>query len=175
MSKALNTLNFLGILVLAGLCVFQWQVNRRLNLQAIEQEKHLLQLQQQNRDLEKMIEGQKSDLQTVKDQFMKSHEELAEIRKTKSVLERNILELETERDQLKSSIADWSEAINKRDEQIRSANDQLTRLASERNDSVLKYNSLAEKYNSLVEDFNKANAQLSKIAGQTNKPQNSPN
>ena len=39
MNRMLQWVNFLGVLVLAGLCVVQWKVNRRLNLETADLER----------------------------------------------------------------------------------------------------------------------------------------
>jgi hypothetical protein len=44
-------------------------------------------------------------------------------------------------------VLQWTAAVTARDEQLQAARDQLEKLATDRNDAVLKFNALAEKYN----------------------------
>ena len=141
MNRSLQFLNFAGILALTVLCCFQWRTNRQLNLRAIDLEKTRLVQSAKIVEQDKTIKGYVADLDDFRKRLELAESALKEVEDKLSVIT-------TERDQLKAALDKWIAAVAQRDEQ-------LQKLATERNDAVAKFNDLANKNNAAVKELNK--------------------
>lgn len=166
MNRALPVLNFVGVLLLAGLCIVQWRENRRVNLEATGLAKVRLVQADKLEEQAKTIAGLSADLDRFRER-LRSASDLAKETETKlRPLERELHQLTQERDQLKASVTGWAEAVTARDQRLKGFAAQLQELATGRNEAVTKFNDLAEKHNGVVKDLNEARARLA--AAQTN-------
>jgi chromosome segregation ATPase len=161
MNRPLTIINFLGVIVLAVLCAFQWSANRRVNLEASKLEKVRQEQVVKLGEKEKTLQGCMADLELFRGQLTQANSTLKDAETKVAANERAIHQLTTERDQLKSSVTNWAAAVSQRDEQLKKANDQLQKLADDRNGAVVKFNELARKYNDLVKNLDEARARLS--------------
>ncbi len=74
----------------------------------------------------------------------------------------DLRQLIAERDQLKTSVSHWAEAVTLRDERLKKDTAQTRRLADELNVSILKFNALATDHNATVKDLNDLRARTQK-------------
>lgn len=160
MNRFLQYANLIGVTALAILCVIQWSANRRVNLEASTLEKTRLDLTAKVAEHEKTIKGQASDLDTFREQLSLATTSLKETETKLTKAGRENIQLETEREQLKSSITNWAAAVTARDERIKEANDRLKQLGEDLNASIRKFNELAETHGKLVKDWNDQQARL---------------
>jgi chromosome segregation ATPase len=160
MNRWMQFINFLGVLLLAALCIAQWQVNRRMNLQVIELDRANQAQRVAIGEREKTIQGQAADLDGFREQLTLAHTTLKERETRLALMEREVRQLSLERDQLRVSVTNWAAAISVRDEKLKMANEDLQKLAKDRNEVVGKFNDLAEKYNSAVKDLNEIRVRL---------------
>jgi len=164
MNRALQYLNLVGVVAVGALCVTQWQVNRRANLEVIGLEKvrqgQSAKIEEQGRTLK----GYALDLDSFREQLSRTAASLKETDSKLIVTERQLQQLDLERQQLKTSVTNWAAAVTARDEQLRQINERLTKLAVDRNDAVEKFNDLAAKYNGVVKDLNEARTRLAQIS-----------
>jgi len=161
MNRIIQALNFLGVVVLIGLCVAQWRQDGRLNRRVIDLEQTRLDLLSQvsardqrikedAQDLDDfrrrvaLAEGQLTDLQTKLTAKSQQCDQLAADRKL----------LLTQRDQLKAALSTWIAAVAARDAALKHAGDELKKLAADRDGLVQQYNDLANKYNVVVKQLN---------------------
>lgn len=168
MNRALPIVNLLGVLLLAGLCVVQWRINRRLNLEATELTRIRHGQATQLEEQAKTIAGLTTDLDSFRTRLQDASALATETEAKLRPLEREVSQLTNERDQLKASLTNWAGAVTARDERLQEFAAQLQELAAARNDAVAKFNDLAEKYNGVVQDLNDARARLA--AAHTNQP-----
>jgi chromosome segregation ATPase len=177
--RALHIFNLIGVLALAALCVFQWRINRDLNLRTNGLEKTRLEQTARIEEQDKQIKGQAADLDAFREHLQRATADLKSAESNLVVSRHQALQLTSERDQLKGSISEWSKAVAQRDEQLTRASEQLNKLADDRNDAVAKFNDLAAKHNTIVEDLNSRTREfnslvdrysaLAKSSSQTNK------
>lgn len=153
MNRALHWVNLAGVLALAALCVAQWQHNRRLNLDLVAAENACRQHTEKLADQEKRLTGSTSDLDSFREQLTRAAAARASAETRLTTVERDLKQLQIERDQLRTSVTNWAAAVTARDEQLRKAAAEATRLAAERNDAVTKFNDLAARQNTLVKDL----------------------
>ncbi len=169
MNRFLHYFNLVGVIALAALCVAQWQVNRRVNLEANRLEQIRL---DQNTKLEeqgKTLKGYVADLDELRKQLTLTHTSLKETESKNAVTDRQVRQLTAESEQLKASVTNWASAVAARDERLKETYEQIQKSAQERNDAVVKFNELAGKYNATVKDLNTARAQIAALlASQTN-------
>ena len=170
MNRGLQLINLLGVLLLAALCVVQWQVNRRTNLRAIELDRIGQDQRTKISEQEKTIKGQTADLDSFREQLTRTHTTLKETETRLATVEGEVRQLTNEREQLKASITNWVAAVTARDEQLKTANVELQKLGNERNEVVGKFNELAAKYNSVVKDLNEERARQSTNTARSNPP-----
>ena len=168
MKRALTWVNLMGVVLLAGLCIVQWQRDRRLHLEIQRLEKVRHEHEQTIRDQEKEAKGLTKDLDRFKVQFQGAHGELAEARASAVRLERQNLQLSSERDQLKASITNWSGAIAERDLRLQQVNDQLRDLSARLRESVLKFNELASNHHASIHRFNELATNYNQVVTQLN-------
>lgn len=154
MSRRLQFFNLIGVVALAGLCVFQWRADRRLNLEVGRLEKMRIDNEQKIIEQQKTADGLGRDLAFFKEQFNQAHTDLAEVkgklREEESLNER----LQNERDQLRESITNWTQAVAERDARLKEANERIGELADKLNGAIRKYNELASNYNGVVGELN---------------------
>ena len=162
--KGVQYLNLLGVLVLAGLCVAQWQRDRHTNLEVNRLEKTRFEHESRLSEREQMIQGLNADLGQLKDQMAKTQTEVNETRQKLRAAESEIRQLAAERNQLKASITNWVDAVAARDNRLKEANKEIRRLADELNGSIAKFNELATNYNATVRDLNELRTRLSQSA-----------
>ena len=79
MNRTLAILNFAGILLLTGLCVIQWQANRRLNLSHIALEQQLDQQTVKIAQQQTTIQGATADLNDFRARLVGANDELAQM------------------------------------------------------------------------------------------------
>jgi chromosome segregation ATPase len=166
--KPLQWINLFGVLGLAALCVFQWQRDRRLNLEVNRLEAMRQRHEQKIADQEKAARALNDDLSHFKEKFQAGHSELAEASTNVSKLKRENSQLGNERDQLKMSLTNWTKAVTERDERLREANARLQELSTRLNDSVGKFNELATNYNASVQRFNDLATNYNSVVTQLN-------
>jgi chromosome segregation ATPase len=158
MNRSMPLINLLGVLLLAGLCIAQWQVNRRANLQLIELDRANQAQRVEMAEQEKTIKGQAADLDSFRQQLIRAHTTLKETETRLATTEKEVRQVSLERDQLRVSVTNWAAAVTARDEKLKGANEELQKLAIDRNEVVGKFNELAENYNSVVKDLNEIRA-----------------
>jgi chromosome segregation ATPase len=152
--KALHVFNLIGILLLTGLCGLQWKIDQDLNTK-------ITSLESTRKAQEQQITEQTGMLDTLRKEFSALGEKFTEIsakaEKTEGELidaNRNAKLLTVERDQAKDAIVEWQDAVKQRDERIKEANNRITKLATDLNSQVAKFNDLATNYNDTVVKFN---------------------
>lgn len=156
--KRLHYVNLAGVLALGALCVAQWQHDRRLNLELNRGEKVRLDQSARLEEQDRTARGLNADLAQFKEQFARSGNELHELRQKLRAAEGEVRQLARERDQLKSSVTNWAEAVAARDERLREAAEQIRTLADDLNASIRRFNELATNYNALVRERNELRA-----------------
>lgn len=169
MNRFIPYLNFIGVLVLAGICVTQWRQNRTLNLEVNQMQRTHQQETQKIAEQEKSIRGLTTDLTVLKEQFGQSHSNLTATRASLHKLEGASRQSALERDQLKESVTNWAAAVTARDERIQTANQEILSLSGQLNASIRKYNTLASNYNSTVKQLDEVRQRLQSIPRPANK------
>src|SRR5690349_14354639 len=118
MNRLLPYLNFCGVAILGLLCVVQWQTNRRISLDRIA-------LERQNRDLaaqtarqSKSIQDLNADLGVFREQLARTSALARQADSSQRTLQRENGQLTAERDQLKTDLASWTEALAARDRHL---------------------------------------------------------
>jgi chromosome segregation ATPase len=137
MNRVLQWVNFVGVLALACLCVVQWKVNRRLNLETADLERVRIVQDAKISEQSKTIRDQAADLDEFRTRVRLSEDALADA-------ERKLRALQAERDRLATSLNQYAAAVTQRDAVIKQA-------AAEIEEAVKKFNDLATKYNGLVQ------------------------
>jgi len=169
MTRGLQMVNLAGVLILVAVCVGQWKINRAVNLEANRLEKTRIEQQARLEEQEKTIKGCMADLDTFREQIQALSKSLKESGAKAAELESKLAHADADREQLKDSIAKWTEAVKLRDEELTKARDQIQKLADDRNAAVQKFNELAEKYNSVVQDLNKRGEEFNALVDKYNK------
>jgi chromosome segregation ATPase len=159
--KRLDCFNLIGVLALAVLCCAQWRHDRQVHMEVNQREKAIMELSRKLSEAEQNAKAAADDLTEFKTQFAKSRNDLADSLQKLRLAERQTNQLTLERDQLKAGITNWAAALSIRDERLKEANLEITRLSQELNASVLKFNEL-------VKNYNRAVAQLSGERSDTN-------
>lgn len=170
MNRGLTWFNLLGVLALAGLCVAQWQANRRLNLERIQLER---QRHEQSTALEQQARtaaGQAGDLADLRGHLARATQEAQDARTRLALLERQRDQARAEAGQLQSALTNWTAAVATRDARLREATGQLHAVLRERNDTVTRFNELAGRYNRLVQDFEVLQGRLASLLTNAAKP-----
>lgn len=169
MTRALQYINLAGVLVLAAVCAGQWQINRKVNLEANRLEKIRIEQEQRLDERDKTIKGNMADLDAFRDQIQTLSKSLKESETKSAQLEGKLAQADADREQLKENLAKWTEAVRLRDEELVKAREQIQTLANDRNSAVEKFNELAEKYNGVVQDLNKRTEELNGLIERYNK------
>jgi uncharacterized coiled-coil DUF342 family protein len=136
----MNYLNFAGVIALAVLCSFQWQINSRVNLEAQSLQKTTLEQAAKIDEQDRTIKNDAADLDDLRNRLSLSESALADDEVTIK--------------QLKAALDKWIAAVAQRDQALKLAGVQIQKLANERNDAILKFNDLAGKYNAVVKQLN---------------------
>ncbi len=165
MNRWLQFVNLLGVLALTALYVFQWQMNRRLNLEVNQLEKTSISQTTQIEEQSKKLKGTADDLETFREQLARATVNLKEQTDKSLGHETKIDALTVERDGLKNSLAQWTNAVAARDKRLAESNAEIQKLADDLNAAVVKYNQLGSNYNTVVNDLNALRAR----AASTNK------
>ena len=169
MNRFLQYANLIGVAALAVLCAFQWNVNRRVNLEASALEKTRLELNAKLAEHDKTIKGQAQDLDTFREQISLATTSLEETETKLAKAGREVAQLETEREQLKASVTNWAAAVTARDERIKEANERIQQLGTDLNASIRKFNELAEAHSQLVKNWNDQQEKLAAMKTNTAK------
>lgn len=153
MSRFLHWFNLLGVLALLGLCLVQWQNNRRLQVELIqaaqarrEQESRLEQHLKTNEGQAQHVSRLQGHLSRLTGELEQTASQLAETR-------RQARQSAAQCGQLKSSVTNWAAAVAARDTQLRQSAAQLEELAEARNAAVRQFNDLVERYHQLATNF----------------------
>ena len=164
MNRLLEKINLAGVIALAGLCVFQWRVNRDVNTEVIRLQKAQQEQSAKIAEQEKTIGGQTADLETFRTHLTTAKSGEKELRGKLAESERANSQLGVEADQLKNSLTNWVAAVNERDKQLQLATEQLKGVVEARDEAIEKYNALAKTHNQLVAEVNRTrtNAAASK-------------
>ena len=155
MIRMLQVLNFVGVVVLAAVCVGQWTINRSVNLEANRLEKTRIEQSGRIEEQEKAIKGYMADLDAFREQIQTLSKSLKESETKSGEFEGKLTRAEEDREQLKENLAKWTEAVKLRDEELGKAREQIEKLANDRTGAVDRFNELAEKYNASVQELNK--------------------
>lgn len=158
MNRALTWINLGGVLVLAGLCVFQWRANRGLNLQVNNLEATRFAQAAQIDEQTKKLGGLTADLERFREQLGATALSLKDTGAKLRASEHLAAQLANERDQLKDAIAQWTAAVSLRDRLLAEANARITDLGAQLHQAANKYNALVSSHNTLVQQFNDARA-----------------
>lgn len=154
MNRCLQYLNLFGVLALAALCVFQWRMNRRLNLEVNQLEKTGISQTVQFDEQSKKLKGTTDDLETFREQLTRANVNLKAETDKFAGNEAKIENLTLERDELKINLSKWTNAVAERDERLKEYNEQIQKMADDLNAAITKYNQLATNYNTAVNDLN---------------------
>jgi chromosome segregation ATPase len=168
MKQFLSWINLLGIVALAVLCAAQWQRDRRLNLEVNRFEATRLAQERQIKEQTKTAQGLTDDLDHFKKQVQEAHQEATEARGKIRQLERDNLQLRSDRQQLQISVTNWAAAVAERDARMKEANGRLRDLSTQLNESVLKFNELASNHNASVLRFNELATNYNQVVTQLN-------
>lgn len=154
MNRTLTWANLFGVAVLAGLCLVQWQANRRLQLEARE-------LRQKAADRSSELTAKKGTLAQQSDALLALREELARCRTNldQALRQQQTLEAELQaaagiRDELKASVTNWTAAVAQREDQLLQMGERQRQLVEARDEAIAKHNELAGKYRELVGRWN---------------------
>lgn len=160
MNRFLQWLNLFGVAALAALCLIQWQVNRRLNLELNRCEELRLELAGRLAKEAQISADRERDLASFRTHLARLSEEVEKTASAQSTAERDLRDALAARDQLKSSFTNLVSAVAARDERLAEAATQLSALLKERDDVIMRFNELAGRHNSLVEEWNSLQARL---------------
>jgi len=162
--KTLAFANLAGVLALGVLCVTQWNGNRllegetrRLEAARTDQAKEL-----ERRD--ETISTLSVDLARLRDTVIDLNAQLGNTRSDLSVEKDKNLLMSEECEQLKESVAGWSQAVSERDKRIMEDAQRITELAERLNETVLRHNDLAGLHNKTVVMLNERTIQFNELA-----------
>lgn len=154
MNRALGWINLVGVLSLSGLCVAQWQTNRGLNHEVAALGKLRLAHEEALAAQERDLKGAQADLERFREQVTLSAKRARESQETAKELESQVPRLTAERDRLQQAMNQWTAAVKLRDTRLFEAEEQIQRLATERNSVVERFNDLAARHEKLVAEVN---------------------
>ncbi len=174
MHRRLQYFNLFGVVALVLLCVAQWRIDRRLNLEISRLGKVRIQQAAKIEEQDHALKDTKEDLSQFKESFAQATKAQAETQKSLRLTERTNQQVTLERDQLKVSVTNWMNAVAVRDESLKEANVRIRKLADDLNMSILKFNELATNYNAVVGAFDRLRSQLNTTNSSTT-PGGSPN
>lgn len=152
--RGLQYFNLAGVLALAVLCVVQWHINRALNLQINTLEKDRIAQRARLDEQDAQLKGQLADLDSFREHVKQASQSIRSAESNLVVVRQEAAQLAAERDQLKESVTNWSNAVAERDDRLAKLSGQVQSLASERNEAIVKFNRVAEQQNQVVNDLN---------------------
>jgi DNA repair exonuclease SbcCD ATPase subunit len=144
--KRLHQINLVGILTVAVMCIFQWQANRRLNLEITRLERTRLDQASNLQQQEGVIRGMSADLESFRDRFARADSDYTNTVHQLAENDRQRERLTRERDQLKEGITNWVHAVALRDERLKEANLRLAEFADQLSQQIRQFNELATNY-----------------------------
>lgn len=156
MNRALNSLNLLGVLALAALCVFQWRANSALVRDLRRNEGVRLAQSVKIDEQAANLRGLSDDLDRFRAQLSDTTLALKTSDAKLDASEKLVAQLETQRDQLKAAVEQWTAAVALRDQRLADANQRIQDLNTRLADAVAKFNALAKTHNDLVRRINEA-------------------
>jgi chromosome segregation ATPase len=159
MNGQLKYLNLFGMLVLAALCVAQWQRDRRLNLEVSRLDQVRLEQAARIDDQANTVRGLNEDLGQLKTSLAREQSLRSDAEQKQRSLEDANGQLTSERDQFKVAITNWANAVALRDERMKEANGRIEQLAADLNATIRKYNGLVSNYNAAVKASGATRAQ----------------
>ena len=159
MNNGLKYLNLFGVLALAALCIAQWQRDRRLNLEIGHLDQMRLQQAAKIDEQANLLKGLNEDLGQLKTSLANEQTLRSQVEQKVASTESANQQLVLERDQLKTAITNWSNAVTLRDERMKEANARIEQLAADLNASIRKYNELITNRTAGVKTFGATHAQ----------------
>jgi chromosome segregation ATPase len=166
MNRFLSVFNFAGVLLLAVLCVLQWEKNRSVELKLIGVEEvrdaQLSEIDAQG----KAIKETMADLEEFRGRLMAAGISIQDAAAKAQADGAQIKVLQRQNETLKASLHEWTNAVESRDEAIKKAAGQLEKVSADRNGAILKFNGLAEKYNVAEAELKEAATQIAKAAAE---------
>lgn len=140
MKFSLNSLNFLGVVVLAGLSAWQWTDNIKLHNECLSLKRIQREQSERLAEQKQTLDAQATDLRQLQEKT------------TLLVDERDAAQGESERltsenGQLTVNVDQWKQAVAGRDAQIEKARTQIAALTAARDEAIGKFNKLAEQVN----------------------------
>lgn len=172
MNRKLQLFNTIGVLALAVLCIVQWRANRTYNLEVNRLEQVRIDHEAQVEDLSKKLKGYTEDLESFRQQIARTTESSRDVDKKLSAAERQVAQLASENEQLKTSVTNWTAAVTLRDDRLKEANARLQTLSEQLNSNIVAYNKLATNYNQVVSQLETARNALVKKQETAPKPAN---
>jgi chromosome segregation ATPase len=163
MNRSLQFINFFGVLVLAGICIAQWRSNRADNLEIFQLEKMRLDQAAKLAEQEKIIQGNAADLDTFREQLIVAKTAWKEGEGQLKSAQREITQLQSERDQLRESVTNWANAVALRDERIQDLKGNVTALTEQLNGTIQKFNELGTNYGTVVRELNERTRQFNEL------------
>lgn len=169
MNRRLQWFNLVGVLVLAVLCVMQWRVNRRLNLELNAAQSARQQQAARSDEQAARLKGGVTDLDIFREQLTRATASLKQTESKLAALEQQVKQLFNERDQLKTSVTNWAAAVAARDAQLKQVGAELQKLAADRNAAVLKFNEVAKQQNELVKELDRRTKEHNAVVSELDK------
>jgi chromosome segregation ATPase len=164
MNRGLHLFNLAGVLALAVLCGVQWQSNRAVNLQVQALERTRQQQAARLKEHDQTIAGQAADLDRFRKEVTSAQAAVRQTEERSTASAQAVAQVTTERDQLKTSVAEWARAVTGREEQLQVLGTQLREVAAERNQVVTRFNELGDKLNEVVKTLNQRTRQCNELA-----------
>jgi septal ring-binding cell division protein DamX len=150
MNRFMTGFNFLGIFLVAILCIVQWSANSRLSHDVDQLDQTRVEQEGKLADQDQALKQDAADLDEFRHRLSLSETDLKQtiVKLTAATTQRDTLIVENK--QIKSAMDQWIAAVNQRDAALKQAGDVIQKLAIQRNDAIQKFNDLADKYNNLV-------------------------
>lgn len=174
MHRSFTYLNFVLLLALGGVCVFQWRQERvygdRIAALQKQSDQQQNKIQVQTEDLRRTNEDVEGFKQTVASLTTQTESQAATLRDQKA----QVFVLESEKEKLTKQLDAWKQALDEhktalenRDQNIKTLLEQREQLVAAQNDTATKanqaitaYNELARKYEDVVGRYNQLAAQF---------------
>ena len=168
MARTFTILNFALLLLLGGVCVFQWSREKDYGARLVglqqasdKQENRLLEQSEELRRVNEDVDGFKETVSTLKTQ---TDEQVVAIRDQKA----KIFTLEGDKENLAKQLTNWQHALEEhksalvaRDQNIQTLLAQRDQIltankdaADKANQAIIAYNELAAKYEDVVNKYN---------------------
>jgi chromosome segregation ATPase len=147
MNRIITNLNFIGVVALAILCMFQWESNSQIYGQLGRANQVRLDQAAKIAEQDATLNQNSTDLADLRQRLSLAESELKTARDDQAAADQ-------QRDQLKTALDKWAAACAARDQEIKQAAQQIQTLTAERDQAILKFNDLADKYNGVVKQLN---------------------